>query len=113
VQVYRNLNAGNLFSIKNKKSGLVVAHGDRFIVTNVQCKVSESGRQRVIKEKRKNVHATLYCTYIGNANFDVKHLDELFYNPYEYDTFINKRTFEPVHECSGVYFEDGKAYIIP
>lgn len=83
------------------------------MVSDVTCKVRENGRQQVIREQRKGVHAFLNCIYIGNANFDVKHLDELYYDPYKYATFINKRTFEEVRECHGVYFEDGKAYIIP
>jgi hypothetical protein len=113
VQVYRNLNAQQLFSIRDRKTGLVLAHGDRFLVGDVTCKVREGGRQRVIKEGRKNVHAFLNCIYLGECKLDVKHLDELYYDPYKHSTFINKRTFEPIETLHKAYFEDGKAYIIP
>ncbi|WP_441296444.1 hypothetical protein [Bacillus sp. UMB0728] len=111
VEVYRNLNKGKLFSIKDKKSGLVVAHGDSFKVTDVVCKVSEGGRQRVIKDKRKNVHAFLSATYAGECEVDKGEMTELYYDPYTLDSFINKVTGEKVAEADVVWFKDGKAYI--
>ena len=111
VEVYRNLNKGRVFSIKDKKSGLVVAIGDKFKVENVTCKVREGGRQRVIKEKRKGVHAFLISTYAGECEMDISKMNELTYNPYTMDSFINKDTGEKVFSVDFVYFEDGKAYI--
>lgn len=54
-RVYRNLHNGK-FSIKNE-AGLVVGHADSVRLFNVSPVVSEAGRNRVLKEKRKNVHA--------------------------------------------------------
>lgn len=108
--MYRNLNKGKLFSIKDKKTGLVIAHGDSFRVENVTCKVREGGRQRVIKDKRKNVHSFLIATYTGECEMDVSHV-EIYYDPYTLDSFINKATGEKVSEVDLVYFKDGKAYI--
>ncbi len=53
-KVYRNLNNGKL-SIQYK--GLVIGHADSLMMLNVVFKVNQKGRERVIKEKKKNVHA--------------------------------------------------------
>ena len=111
VTIYRNLNR-KCFSIKDKKTGLVVAHADKFRIENVRCKVSEAGRQRVLKRKQKNVHAMLNGLYIGNCEMDTLQMDEVYYDPYTLDSFVNKRTGEKLTEIDLVYFEDGKAYMI-
>lgn len=111
VECYRNLHKG-MFSIRNKSSKLVVAIGDSFMLSNVTAKVSEGSRQRVLKEKRKNVHAVLIGEYIGECDIDVTALDELYYNPYTCDGFINRRTGEKLASIDRVYFYDNKCYIV-
>jgi hypothetical protein len=51
VMVYFNLHRG-LWSIKSLKTGLVIGHSNTIILRDVEPKVSEAGRQRVIKEKK-------------------------------------------------------------
>lgn len=55
-RVYRNLNNGKI-SIMNAKTRLVVGHADAVILDHASFEVNEKGRQRVIEEGRKNVHA--------------------------------------------------------
>jgi hypothetical protein len=52
VMVYFNLHRG-LWSIKSLKTKLVIGHSNTIILRDVEPKVSEAGRQRVIKEKKK------------------------------------------------------------
>lgn len=54
VRVYWNINK-NCWSIQHK--GKVVEHSDSILLKNVTFLVFETGRQRVLQEKRKNVHA--------------------------------------------------------
>jgi len=61
VFVYRNLHQ-DCWSVKSKETGRVVAHADRVELSDVEFKVSEPGRQRVLKEQSKNVHAGLVGT---------------------------------------------------
>ena len=84
VAIYKNLHNG-LFSVK--QGGLVVAHVASVTLTNVHFKVSEAGRQRVLRDKQKNVHAFVVgmikdinkpCDKVG---------DRLSYNPYKADCF--------------------------
>lgn len=56
VRVYRNLN-NKLLSIMEISSRLVLGHCQAIRLQNVEFKVNEAGRQRVIKTCRKNVHA--------------------------------------------------------
>lgn len=114
VEVYRNLhvNKGKVFSIRDKKTGLVVARGNKFRIENVECKVREGGRKKVIREKKKNVHAFPIGLYSGECEMNTSQMIELYYNPYTTNSFINKETGEAVNEVDLIYFEDGKAYIL-
>ena len=82
VRVYRNLNA-NCYSIK--QDGVVKAHADQVVLDNVTWTVSEAGRQRVIREGRKNVHA--YAVGRLAAYAYALDADAVYYNPYKVDGF--------------------------
>ena len=56
VDVYRNLHK-NTWSIRSRTTGRVIAHADNVVVKNVKFVVQPAGRQRVLDEERKNVHA--------------------------------------------------------
>ena len=79
VEVYRNLNKGCL-SIRCK--GYVVAHLESITLEDVRFKVSASGRARVIREKRKNVHAVI-CGRVASLEGTLQpHHIKVRYNPY-------------------------------
>jgi hypothetical protein len=71
VRVYFNLHK-KLLSIQTKVNGAwkVISHRQSVSLSDVTFKVSECGRQRVIKNKRKNVHA-----YICGHDHDLQHLE--------------------------------------
>jgi len=58
VRVYFNLHKKKL-SVQQKtaKGWRVWTHADKISLENVTFKVSEAGRQRVLRERKKNVHA--------------------------------------------------------
>jgi hypothetical protein len=68
VQVYRNLNNG-LISIQDLSTGLVLGHASAIDLQEASFIVREAGRQQVIKEKRKNVHAFVRGKVIDVRNF--------------------------------------------
>ena len=68
VQVYRNLNNG-LISIQDLSTGLVLGHASAIDLQEATFIVREAGRQQVIKEKRKNVHAFVRGKVIDVRNF--------------------------------------------
>lgn len=106
VFVYKNLHEG-CWSIKDRQTGHVVAHADKVELSDVKLKVSEPGRQRVIKEQSKNVHAGLEgnlekisLTGYPSRRYVHRQSDSaptlVTYNPYKYETFVNKADETPV-----------------
>ena len=98
VRIYFNLHKKS-WSVKCKRTNRVLIHCD--FIPLKQCKfiVSEKGRQRVLKEKRKNVHA--YVDGIIGGDFDNSEVyhGTFTYNPYKYDSFVrtlNEKTI-PVY----------------
>lgn len=124
VEVYYNLHK-HMYSIRDRATGLVVAHADTVALTSgnkggsafkVRPKVSEAGRQRVLNEKRKNVHALLVGAYAGSGlRIEDEEKDgwrQLYYNPYKTSTFVDKETGMPVHDAHFVLCQDKQAYYV-
>lgn len=103
VRVYFNLHK-KTWSIMDKKTRRVIGHSDFVPLKDCKFIVSEAGRQRVLREKRKNVHAYVEGTIGG----DCLHKSELFhgrftYNPYKYDSFVNSDTEKPMTGADYAY----------
>jgi len=101
VKAYWNLHKKR-FSVQ--QGGLVVGHTDHLSLEGATFKVNKSGRMRVLKEKKKNVHAftigTIGCDLIAALS---SRLIPVTYNPYLYETFVTKCN-EPqeVHTATNV-----------
>lgn len=108
--LYRNLHS-KTFSIQHK--GLVIARPLDVVMHDVSFSISEKGRQRVLFEKQKNVHAKVVAkSYEIIDSIDEKDLVEIYYNPYKTPFFINTQTNEPIHYVDKVYAKNGnKIYI--
>lgn len=85
VRVYRNLHK-KCFSVKCMKTGLVIAHVNEITLTDATFPVSQAGRNRVLKEKRKNVHA--FIQGIVDNNTLVYGNTKVCYNPYKRGNFF-------------------------
>jgi hypothetical protein len=97
VFVYRNLHK-DCYSVKSLQTGRVVAHVKCIVLDNVSFKVSQTGRAKVLREKRKNVHAGVVG--IWKRKSCTKPLkSRLAYNPYKYTSFVNRRSERPVFEA--------------
>jgi len=78
VDVYRCLNrSGFVFSIR--QNGLVIAHTENVTIENVTFIINLAGKNKVIKDKQKNVHAFLRGFV---SNLDTSLTTILKYNPY-------------------------------
>ena len=98
VYVYRNLHK-NCWSVR--QNGLIVQHTKEVSLKDVRFLVGQTGRKKVLKEKRKNVHAGISGYLMG---FRESHKDinvprspaaaffpnsaQVVYNPYKYKTFV-------------------------
>lgn len=104
VKVYRNLHKG-CWSIK--QNGLVKAHSDEVNLFDCEFLVNEKDRQRVIKTKRKNVHAFVKG-YIWDTPFNL--IKQVSYNPYVRDSFYDREDYNSVHNANFVRGVDGKLF---
>jgi hypothetical protein len=114
VKVYRNLKHGKaappLYSIMHK--GRVIDRRHRVMLSTATFKVNEAGRQRVIIEKRKNVHAFVIGQLVDDKGVfgqdaDGKDLPaKLRYNPYEGPWFTEAITGQPVKGARAVLLNE-------
>ena len=105
VKVYRNLKNG-LFSVQY--GGLVVAHLATVQLRGVSFKVTESGRQRVLTQRQKNVHAYAIGTFTTAAQPTAT--EPISYDPYHAGHFFRVQDHEPIHHAAAVGLSQGKAY---
>ena len=79
-----------LFSVQEKVNGQwkVVGHTDDITLYNVTFKVSEAGRQRVLREKKKNVHAFVEGT-LSPSPLKCDNPLTIRYNPYKSGSFTS------------------------
>ena len=106
VQVYYNLHKKCL-SVRYK--GKVIEHAQEVTLTDARFHVQQAGRERVLKQKRKNVHAyisgklkeTFWFTQAPKYIWTAK--QHVTYNPYKYKNFVNKKTLKPVASAEVVH----------
>jgi len=115
VSIYRNLHNG-LISIKSASSGLVLGHAKSVDVAWADFVVNEAGRQRVLRDKQKNVHAYVKGLLLNTSGFkpykgrsigpvygalDTIHKATVVsYNPYKAPHFVIKGTSDKVSKAS-------------
>lgn len=118
VFVYRNLHqqCWSVKSLYGRHYGRVILHCTAVDLSQAFFKVNEKGRQRVLDEKSKNVHAgvvgylegahvlTERYTELYPANVIHDHVtgwakpdnwDEVTYNPYKFDSFVYSDNHNP------------------
>lgn len=117
--VYFNLHK-KCFSVKaleGPSKGRVVAHADMVYMENCIFKVSEAGRRRVLRDKRKNVHAGVagvvrYSPGYTLASLQSLTFTEVKYNPYKYRTFVKAdNPAVPVYSADMCYLDADKRSI--
>lgn len=115
VRVFRNWKRG-CFSIM--QGGLLKASARSIRLRDVEFLVRASGRERMVRQQRKNVHA--YA--IGHLEDFVQAGDQrimaplggrgFLYDAYRFETFVDAEDHSPVHGASMVQFDDdGATYL--
>lgn len=102
VMVYRNITKG-CWSIKDTKTNRVIGHADSLWLSNCGFKVSEAGRQRVIRERKKYVHAGITGMITLKWN-TIDKWTKVRYNPYTCSTFVDPE-MKPVYHADVVYLD--------
>jgi hypothetical protein len=114
IEVYRNLHK-DCFSIR--KNGLVVGYiydeDDKLNMKDVKFVVQPAGRAKVLRERRKNVHAFLRGIYTAPMESVDAWQYRASYNPYKMDSFFT--TFggsdTPIHSAKRVTLSRGKVFV--
>lgn len=105
VFVYFNLHK-KIWSVKaleGENKGRVIMHCTSVELEDCTLKVSQAGRERVIREKQKNVHAGVVGRIVAyNAPCESTDI-QVTYNPYKYNSFVEKETEVPVITASKAY----------
>ena len=110
IRIYRNLNNG-IMSIQAKLGDWrVVGHVKNAVLKDVVFHVAESARQRVIRDRRKNVHAWGEGVLLGEFSEIVCPV-VLGYNPYENTNFVDKSTGLPIQKCHYLIVKDNKVFV--
>lgn len=111
VRVYRNLHKKDetVYSVMDKKTRRVLGHTSKVVLNNCSFDVSQAGRERVLREQKKNVHAYItgnYETYDDESDdFATGHFVE--YNPYRNKTFQHRWSAEPIYSSARVIVRYG------
>ena len=96
VFVYFNLHkkVWSVKALEGPEKGRVIAHKEIVHLRNAIPKVSQKGRERVLRERRKNVHAGIVGELIDGIPENSWVTNPVFptYNPYLYSTFVEKDT---------------------
>jgi hypothetical protein len=121
VFVYFNLHK-RVFSVKaleGAEKGRVIGHRTSLAIYSPVFKVSEAGRQRVVREKRKNVHAGVvgFLTAPYDWTKELVEWTPVLYNPYVFSSFVtmlgkpvHKSQFARMNIVNGIpYVEAGNA----
>jgi hypothetical protein len=111
--IYRNLHTKG-FSIRYR--GLVIDRLMTFSADGVIFKVNELGRQRVIQEKKKNVHAFVVADKYTKEEYpflsfgEVDALHKISYNPYLDTHFVcnGKR----IDFAQKIVFQNGRCFLL-
>ena len=121
VQVYRNLHKGTaqgaVYSVRDKATRLVSSHRKWLVLEDVRFHVGQRGRQRVLDECSKNVHAWVEGVVDEADSSDQSdktkiqflermdvvawghELAKVTYDPYKYSSFVFTDSETPIHKA--------------
>jgi hypothetical protein len=112
-RLYRNLHKG-CFSVQQYTKGVgyrVIAHiSHGYILHNCTFKVYSSGREKVLRDKQKNVHAYIqFESY--SMGIDSITDEQPYYNPYKFDSFVSSKTMQTLTTTKQLQILNNQIYI--
>ena len=117
VEVYFNLHLKK-WTIRDRWTKLVLGHAEDAVwLKDAEFIVSEAGRQRVIKEQKKNVHAVVRGIFLGTSHKNDTpeyNYSKVIFNPYKYQTFVfwarnYPASYRTYQRC---YLKDKSAFVL-
>ena len=114
-RIYRNLHKACFSILKydaSKRGYRLYAHEEEIFLPWADFKVYESGRKRVLLEKQKNVHAYIICDEYSTKIPNRKIRFDVYYNPYQCNTFVQKNNGTPIFHSKNVLLKNSKCQIL-
>ena len=102
VEVYWNLRK-RTWSVRAKDTRLVIDHKDSILLKDAILSVKQGGRERVLRDQQKNVHAFAIGEVVDLDRLIYPYNSQVIYNPYKYTSFVMADTEEPIYEADHVY----------
>lgn len=99
IRLYYNLHR-HCLSVQQR--GRVAGHAAAAVLAGVRFNVSEAGRQRVLRERVKNVHATIEGQPVAFVPAAAGPGVLVTYNPYAGPYFFEVASGLPIHEAAYV-----------
>ena len=114
VFVYYNLHrhTWSIKALEGPDKGRVIAHSDTVLLSNAVGKVSQAGRARVLRERRKNVHAGMVGTLVHTGTEGYFPGSQVVYNPYKYTSFVYSDTLAPFERAQYAYLAHKQVQVI-
>lgn len=107
----------NVISVKTP--GKKIEYVSWVELSNPTFKVSEKGRQRVLRDNVRNVHAWVVGDWTSKgwdcegSPFDTTGMRRAIYDPWKGDSFVDAETFEPVHSAQRALLVGKSVYYQP
>ena len=98
VAVYYNLHK-HTFSLQSRNKedyGKVIGHTEHVILKNANYVVRQGGRDKVLQEKKKNVHAFVVGEVVEGVESPCPIEKAVTYNPYKAQSFYEVETQQPI-----------------
>jgi hypothetical protein len=93
VYVYFNLHK-RVWSVR--QDGKIAEHTKYIMLRDARFLVGQAGRKKVLREKKKNVHAGISGYIVDRVPNVPDFCTTVSYNPYENETFINFSNEKPI-----------------
>lgn len=120
-RIYYNLHK-HVFSIQawdvDKGGWRLFKHEESVFCKDVEFKVYQSGREKVLKEQKKNVHAFILCKRVYPASeYDIssitsKCVKQAYYNPYSCKSFEDANTGNELSKAKSVLLTNKQIYYV-
>ncbi|KZR57519.1 hypothetical protein [Pseudobacillus badius] len=115
VKAYYNLHKKlySFVAMAGGYRGKVVGHSPSLLLSEVEFVVNQSGRKRVLREQRKNVHAYVVGALCESVTSEeVKQYEECInYSPYDRDHFYLVSSGKRIDKAKAVLLADKKVWV--
>jgi hypothetical protein len=110
VSAFRNLDQGKKWTVQNVKGNKIFRMMSRVILLDVVFRVNELGRQRMIQERKQNIHA--WVEGVMDLSAEDGEWVPILYQPYLSGHFVLKEDQTPLFSAKKVLLTEHGAWVV-